>query len=147
MVRILWNEQITLALVLYIYMFIYSSHLLYSIIAQIYQHFIDIYIFTVTSFYIQYIQSYFIMINIFTTHDKHNFTYHKHITSHGSPADQLTNLRISKMHQINNPTMQHFVTELCTLLLKSGTLCDMGLVHCGICEMGRFKCYWWHLTS
>ena len=33
--------------------------------------------------------------------------------------------------------MQRFVTEMCTFLLQNGALWDMGLVHCGICEMGH----------
>ena len=33
------------------------------------------------------------------------------------------------------PTIHHFVTEMCTFLLQSGALWDMGLVHCGIYEM------------
>ena len=35
--------------------------------------------------------------------------------------------------------MHHFVTEMCTFLLQNGALRDMGLVHCGICEMGLLK--------
>ena len=56
---------------------------------------------------------------------------------------------ISPIHQWNKyPTMHHFVTSVthntqlcirnvhvCAFLLQSGALLDVGLVHCGICEM------------
>ena len=34
------------------------------------------------------------------------------------------------------PTMQHFVSELCTILLQNGAFWDIDLMHCGICELG-----------
>ena len=34
---------------------------------------------------------------------------------------------------VPDPTVYHFVTEM----LQSGTLWDMGLWHCGICELGQ----------
>ena len=36
-------------------------------------------------------------------------------------------------------TMHHFVTEMSTFLLQSGALWDIGLVHCGICEIGQLS--------
>ena len=42
------------------------------------------------------------------------------------------NRSVSQIPQrIKHPTMHHFVTEMCTFLLQSGALRDMGLVHCG----------------
>ena len=38
------------------------------------------------------------------------------------------------------PTMQYFVTEMCTFLLQNVALWDICLMHCGICEMGLFYC-------
>ena len=37
------------------------------------------------------------------------------------------------------PTMHHFVTEMCTLLLQNGALWNTGLVHCGICATGLLQ--------
>ena len=34
------------------------------------------------------------------------------------------------------PTMHPFVTEMCTCQLQKGALCDICLMHYGICEMG-----------
>ena len=43
---------------------------------------------------------------------------------------------ISQIPQcIKYPTVHNFATEMCTFLLQNGALWDMGLVHCGICEM------------
>ena len=36
------------------------------------------------------------------------------------------------------PTMHHFVTEMCTFLLQSGALWDMGWMHWEICDMEHF---------
>ena len=47
------------------------------------------------------------------------------------------NRLISQIHNAPEKyaTMHHFVTKMCTFLLQSGALWDMGLVHCGIYEM------------
>ena len=37
----------------------------------------------------------------------------------------------------------HISVHMCTFLLQSGALWDMGLVHCGICEMDLF----WYQTA
>ena len=45
----------------------------------------------------------------------------------------------AQMPQCTSPTMNHFVTELCTyfvhISVKNGALCDICLMHFGICEM------------
>ena len=38
----------------------------------------------------------------------------------------------------NYPTMQYFVTEVCTFLLQNGALWDMKLAHCRICATSLF---------
>ena len=35
-------------------------------------------------------------------------------------------------------TIHHFGTKMYTFLFQCGALCDMGRVHCAICETGRF---------
>ena len=47
----------------------------------------------------------------------------------------------NKSHTILNryPTMCHFVTEMCTLLLQNDVLWDIGMVHCGICAINLQK--------
>ena len=52
--------------------------------------------------------------------------------------------KIDPSHQSNNaldiyPTMHHFETEMCTFLLQSGALWDMGLMHCGICATVLYR--------
>ena len=48
---------------------------------------------------------------------------------------------IHKSHNapVPYPTVHHFVTEMCTFLLQNGTLWDICLMHCGICEMGLLQ--------
>ena len=50
---------------------------------------------------------------------------------------------IDPIHQSHNvsekhPRMHHFVTEMCTYLLQNVAFWDMGLLHCGIYELGQF---------
>ena len=44
---------------------------------------------------------------------------------------------ISQIHNAPGKylTMHHFVTEMCTFLLQNGALCDMEMVHYGICAL------------
>ena len=51
---------------------------------------------------------------------------------------------IDLLHKSHNapvpyPTMHHFVTEMYTFLLQNGALCDIQLMHCGICEMDLLR--------
>ena len=41
-----------------------------------------------------------------------------------------------KSHKAPYPTIHHFVTEMCTILLQNGALWDICMMHCGIWEMG-----------
>ena len=52
------------------------------------------------------------------------------IKLHGNPSHKSHNA-LDKY-----PTMQHFVTEMCTFLLQNVALWDMAQMHSGICEMG-----------
>ena len=54
--------------------------------------------------------------------------------SHNAPAPYPT------MHHFATEkyTLHHCVIEICTFLLQNGALWDMGLGHCGICEISLF---------
>ena len=64
--------------------------------------------------------------------------HHDYITGHFL----ITHLPNPIMHQTKYPTMHHFVAEICTFLLQNGSLWDMGLMHCGTCEIGPFQPWW-----
>ena len=53
-----------------------------------------------------------------------------------SMANAIDPSRKSQNASVPYPTMQHFVTEMCTFLLQNVALWDICLMHCGICEMG-----------
>ena len=68
--------------------------------------------------------------------------YHADVLG-ASPVDAAPT---DPFHQSQNasekyPTMHHFVTEMCTFLLQNVALWDMGLLHCGIYELGPLHLY------
>ena len=51
--------------------------------------------------------------------------------------DAIDRLRKSHNAPVPYPTVHHFVTEMCAhFCYKNDALWDIGLMHCGICEMG-----------